>query len=610
MENLLQYTIEYLKAENPSFVIETRGKVDLFSCPICKEKSGRFIPNTYIMTCFKCGRLGNLIDLIKTMKKTDDEGAFNSIRDTLKLPIVSDTQRERMIDFYMKNRFDLVPLSKGQKIPIEKEWPTKEHTNPSEWKDWITRGINIGVKTGSRSGITVIDIDQNPIPDELLAVLGDVRTMRLVTNKGFHFFFKYCAELPKSRVDRLKVDIQNDGAQVVIPPSVIDGKLREFAMEEIVEIPKALKEFLLKEINTGRVLEQLDYDPEKGFVFEPLPGGSIGSIQEGNRHNVFMHLGGILRNELNMEQTQKVLSLFNRHFCRPPLDSVDFSNVIRMLAKYDNFDEKEIAGRVLAYLKIVEEATARDVREALGFKKETIDTVLSYLVREGYAKKKRSVFIITRKAQWVDTFMDSGKPIDYEMPFFEDVANFRNGDMIVIGGRPGTGKTHVALNIIKKLVRQGKKPFYIYLESGSRFKEIAEDLGMVEGDFWNALHFNPQDIELEPNAITIVDWLLPSDYADTDKLYKHFAEQLAKSGGQLIIFVQLTSEGEFFAKNMIEMFPALAAKFMYEKTGDMVDRTRSKLLITKIRETKNRGHYVNAVPLRYNSVTKELEKVE
>ncbi len=611
MDKLLVHTIAYLKATNPFFKIEPRGKVELFSCPICKAQSCVFIPNTYIMNCYACGKLGNLVDVIKNMKHVDDEAVFAEVRTVLGLNIVNENEQEKMVEFYSKNGFDLVPLVRGQKFPIEKEWPTKDHTNVNEWKDWITRGINIGVKTGARSNITVIDIDQTPIPDILLPFLADIRTLKLVTNKGFHFFFRYCSELPKTRIDELKMDIQNDGAQVVIPPSVVDGKLREFTMDEIIEIPEAFKKFLLSRVRGNKVIDGLpDYDPEKGFVFKPEAVDWEGGIKEGNRHNMFMHLGGILRNEMNMEQTQKVLSVFNRYFCKPSLDNNDFSNVIRMLGRYDNFDEKELAGRVLSYMKIVEEANARDVRDALGFKKELIDRVLNYLVKEGYLYKKRAQFVITKKAIWVDTFTDSGKEIDYRMPYFDHVARFRDGDMIVIGGRPGVGKTHVALNMVKQLVEQDKKPYYIYLESGSRFKEVAMDIGLREGDFWNALHFNPQDIELEKNSITLVDWLLPDDYANTDKLYKHFAEQLAKAGGQLIIFVQLTTEGEFFAKNMIEMFPALAAKFMYEKNGDMVDRGRSKLVITKVRESKFKGSYINSVPLKYNYESKRLERVD
>ncbi len=40
--------------------------------------------------------------------------------------------------------------------------------------------------------------------------------------------------------------------------------------------------------------------------------------------------------------------------------------------------------------------------------------------------------------------------------------------------------THIALNIIKRLIKQGKNPYYINLESGNRFSIISRSLGLAE----------------------------------------------------------------------------------------------------------------------------------
>ena len=47
--------------------------------------------------------------------------------------------------------------------------------------------------------------------------------------------------------------------------------------------------------------------------------------------------------------------------------------------------------------------------------------------------------------QWREEFMEDGQKIKYKMPFFDDVATFRQGDLIIIGARTGAGKSHIAV---------------------------------------------------------------------------------------------------------------------------------------------------------------------
>ena len=51
----------------------------------------------------------------------------------------------KILDLYEQLGFDLVPVAKDSKIPIEKGWVTKEHKLKSEWESWLNDGINFGV---------------------------------------------------------------------------------------------------------------------------------------------------------------------------------------------------------------------------------------------------------------------------------------------------------------------------------------------------------------------------------------------------------------------------------------------------------------------------------
>jgi hypothetical protein len=508
----------------------------------------------------------------------------------------------KILDFYKEQGFDLVPILANSKVPIEQKWTEKVHTDPIEWKRWIDNGLNLGVKCGKCSNIVIIDVDQKPTPPELQVILDKYPTLTQNTSKGVHFIYRFTDKLPKTRIEGLKVDIETTGGQCVIYPSIIDGFQRELIIDDIAEFPEELLTYLQSKITTPALKtnsEQLSEDINSEDF-------NLGVIEEGNRNGSLIRLGGILRKELNLTQVGFALNIVNRLYCKPPLPLRELDTVIGSLEKYVTFSETDLALKILNWLKIVEEASSRDIKEGLGetstSAKQRVDKALKYLIKEGFVFKKRREFHLIKKAEWKTELIDVGKKINFIMPYFEDRAIFRDGDMLIIGAKPGFGKTHVAINIVKQLSEQGIIPNYISLESGARFIDVALTLNLKQGDFKWSIHFSPQDIELEENAVTIIDWLLPDDYANTDKLYKYFAEQLVKKNGILIVFVQLMQNGNFFAANMIDMFPAFACKFLYEdETG-----VNSFFQITKIREQKEKTKY-GKILTYYDWQTKELK---
>ena len=645
---ILSHLFDYLNLKG----IKVKKALKVFDCPFCGQKTAIVIPNAHTINCHTCkpkvklGRFYNLIDVARKLdfgekQPEKDEEILQHLKDILKIKVMTKTDEnniEKYLDYYVKNEFDLVPCAvicpfcKGKgymkdkkkckkckgtgnygKNPIENEWTTKNHKDKNEWQNWIANGLNIGIKTGDKSNITVIDVDQKPIPEAIKKLMGN--TLMQETPKGYHLFYKYDKDFPKTRIDEYKIDIENDLGQVIIYPSKTNNIQRKIKnLVPIIQIPKEFKELLMSKITVPRQTHSENIREAiktEDFKIDPTKFTLKNNQLEGSCNTEFIKLGGILRKQLNSNQTGYVLNVLNKHMLENPMQPRAIQSMIRELDKYSSFDEKELAHQVLEHLKETDEMSRNEMAMTIvgtnrGEDKKRIDKALQYLVKEGYIRKRGAKYIIKKKANWKTSLINVGIPIDFKMPYFDDVMNFNWGDLILIGSGNARGKTHISMNIIKQLVEQGLEPYYLSLESGSRFIKIAQQLGMVEPQLKYDEVADATGIELESNkAITIIDWVCPNSYAEVDKLLMHFTKQLQKTKGIAIIFMQLRDNNEWLAKDLVKQFPSFACRYIYDNTDS---GEYGRFEIDKAREPKIKA-YNKQLPCLYNWETKELKLI-
>lgn len=611
-ELILSKLVDYLKKTDLEF--KKSGKVVMLECPFCHKKpiSANVIPNTSIVNCFACKKRYNLLDIVKELepdkKDLNEKDLLQYLKEKLEISITTEKDQESLDDIlslYEKLEFDLVPIAANAKNPVEKDWTNKSHKSKEEWKDWILNGgLNIGVKTGKISNITVIDVDQKPIPEEILKTMG--KTLIQETNKGFHLFYKYEEDLPKTRIDEYKVDIENDGGQVVIRPSKINNVERKFETNSIIKMPDELKKLLKSKI-TAPIKTQSEeiIDDIKTEDFK------INIFDEGTRNSSLIKLGGIFRKELNLNQTKFVLHTLNNHNHRSG-SYREIEAMANQLDRYIKQDENELAYKVLSYLKEAKEASKAEIEicvygeRAKGESRKTIDKLLVYLKKEGKILKRGREYHIVESMEWRDDLLNVGVPLDFKVPYLHDYAYFNQSDIIILGSQNKYGKTTLAVNFIQRLVKQGLKPYYVYNESGCRFAKIALKLGLKDGDFNHVFCSDPEKLILEKRAVTIFDWVKPIDFARTDNLFNEFVEKLQKTEGFLICFVQLKSDNTFFAPNQIGQFPTMLLQYLYEKEAD---GTHTKFKIVNVRDGKFQGKSID-IPCKYFWDTKEVKRID
>lgn len=610
--------LRYLKAKIPNFQFNKH----VFTCPNCKNAlpSTLFVPGADKLYCNACKYKDKLIHVVYLLEQDKAEWSIASIAEYLfsewkvKIP---ELNHSFYLECYEKWHWDLVPLLPNKKIPFEKDWLNKEYKNKLEWEKWITDNFNIGVKTGHKSNITVLDIDTKEIPD----ILKGVHTIRQDTNRGYHFIFAYDPEIPTTKIEEFKIDILNDGKQFVVYPSKVDGIDRNWNFKnpniDLPKIPENIKKWILENVNqngTKKVSENPEEEQNQKLI-EDIKNESLGDFEgvlEGNRNNTLIKMGGILRKRLNFEQTSYVVKFFNKNFIKPSLPENEVYALLGSIDKYTFSDERDLAMKILAYLKYAEEGTSRDIREAIKEEKANVDKALNYLLKEQYIVKRNRMFHLVKKMVWREDLPALNNQVPFKIPYFDDIALFNWGDLILLGAPTGHGKTTIAMNIIKRFQEEKIKCHYVCLESGSRFVKTGCALGLSPelGHYKYVIETDPAKIQIEENSVTIIDWLLIQDKAQTDMVMQYFSEQLVRTNSILIIFMQLKEDGNWFAPNMVKQFPALAARYVYsEDEQGNADGIFGTWEVDKIREAK-RHCKGGKIHCKYNPDDKTLVRLD
>lgn len=211
---------------------------------------------------------------------------------------------------------------------------------------WTQEGGNVGVLTGSASGIAVIDIDNHNGVDGLsnLKEFLDTYDITLPKTKvvktpsgGYHYYFKLDEKYNDTQFiqnhSQLEgVDFQVHGRYVLAPPSQIDGKYYEVVRNvEMAELPEKWLEMF-----TDKTITKKNKKRERKFTANLL-GDIIAGCGEGSR-NIFLTsiIGKLFATGLEHEEV-RVWSLYvNQISLNPPLPEEE------VLRTYESVRKREL----------------------------------------------------------------------------------------------------------------------------------------------------------------------------------------------------------------------------------------------------------------------------
>jgi hypothetical protein len=242
------------------------------------------------------------------------KGENSNMKDLFDTPIVEAALA------YAQNGWPVFPLN--GKIPFKDSSGLKDATTDSaQIQVWWTLHptANIGLATGEKSGIIVLDIDP---PEgyfslkELQAThspLADTRRSR-TANKGLHYFFVYPNDGNTYRnavglSGLAGVDIRANGGYVVLPPSKLFGRLSYKwgnPQTPISPLPAWLAAMLLKMQTQRDIIPQnlrFARTPQDQWLSQALE-----KAREGNRNEIGFWLACQLRDDhVTEERTRSII---------------------------------------------------------------------------------------------------------------------------------------------------------------------------------------------------------------------------------------------------------------------------------------------------------------
>lgn len=193
--------------------------------------------------------------------------------------------------------------------------------------------MNIGIASGSISGLFVVDIDGEAgeaTVRELERANGSLpATVEAITGKGRHCYFRLSdGELIRNSAGKIGpgIDIRGDGGYVVAPPSVHpSGRRYEWSVDsasEFGDAPDWLIQKLEKaESGKGRPLEEWH-----AVLTQPIPNGQ--------RNTTLAEIAGkLLFHDVNLVLISDIMACVNSARCDPPVEPLEVKAIVASVAR-------------------------------------------------------------------------------------------------------------------------------------------------------------------------------------------------------------------------------------------------------------------------------------
>jgi archaellum biogenesis ATPase FlaH len=328
------------------------------------------------------------------------------------------TMKEHAKD-YMKSGISVIPVGKDKRPLISwKEFQTRRATEEEIDKWWVDYPeAQIGIVTGAISNFTVVDVEFGGDPSFLPQDTLIVKT----GGNGWHYYYKYCEGIMNSARIKELVDIRSEGGFVVAPPSsTTKGSYAVIKTNKPLPFPR----YLFKD-------ERSEYKPQGARVEATVTDEEYPGYGKGQRNDqMTRYIGTILRRVHPAEWDTVGMSIIEKANEKndPPLSNYELGQ------SYKSIRGREILASKSRPTYAKNEAPPLDLPD------------------DGSDEVFHLADVAERQKITIDTIYPLG------MPCFDNVlmGGILPGDLILIGGETGNGKTTLMQDFSANLMLNDK----------------------------------------------------------------------------------------------------------------------------------------------------------
>ncbi len=320
----------------------------------------------------------------------------------------------------------IIPVGKN-KIPLIswKEFQERRAT-PDEVDLWFKNYPNaqLGIVTGKISDLSVVDIENGGDPSFLPSNTTIVKT----GGGGWHYYYKYSPEASTKARIRPLVDLRSDGGYVVAPGSV--SEKGEYTI--IKSIPNA--EFPAHLFNNN--IKKPNSDFTANHAIDDYPGYGEGQRNDQMTRYIGYVLSRVHPSKWEGEAWDIIRSANLKN--NPPLSESELMN------SFNSIKTREVSAYPDRWSKKTEEQI-KQMEETL--KDDTLDLMKN--VADVQIKELNTSSPISTGIRSVDESLRGG---------------FRLGDLVIVSGMTGHGKTTLASTIAVNMAERGEPVLFLTYE--------------------------------------------------------------------------------------------------------------------------------------------------
>lgn len=457
---------------------------------------------------------------------------------------------------YRKLGFSIIPVGKDKKPLIQWQRYQKEKASAKQIKDWWKKwpDANIGIITGTVSGLAVIDIDTDDGKEEIQKYIPDSLLMPTVNTPsgGQHYYFK-CPDTKLSNNARTVpgCDLRANGGYVVAPPSS-NGNGKAYTWQEglnltqvaLPELPQSYLSFIKKALS----YKNINNNSFNGYI-EPVTLVTQ-MFEKGRRDNDLFHVANhLVKSNMPENEILQVLNILAKN-CTPAFPEQDIKTKILSAIKRQQHRTINVTEEIEKWISVTEGAFSitdcfRELQGVTGVTNRNNYRVILHRLKgrgiiERYGNKDGIFRKVNDKAEDIDFLSADTNEIKIKFPFdLDNLVNIYPKNIIVIAGSPNAGKTAFLLNTVE--MNMNKHDIY-YFSSEMAEQELKLRLGKFDRDL-TSWKFHPKDRSrdfadvIEPDAINIIDYLeVHEDFYRIGGMIKDISDKLKK--GIAIIALQ------------------------------------------------------------------------